>query len=59
MANTVFGVYLCGATDCFLSAAFVDEDAAADWAVVNSSNPEGYMIKELSMQQVVKDFYYE
>lgn len=37
-------VYLCGCTDCFLHALFVEESKAIEWAEANSVNPEGYKI---------------
>ena len=41
----MYAVYLCGATDCFLSAIFKSSSDAWDWANTKSSNPEGYVIK--------------
>ncbi len=37
----MWAVYLCGATDCFLHAMFVDQDDADQWLKDNSHNPEG------------------
>ena len=41
----MYAVYLCGATDCFLSALFMNKGAAECWAKENSKNPEGFAIK--------------
>ena len=40
----MYAVYLCGPTDCFLRAMFMDERHAEEWAYANSFNPEGYKI---------------
>ena len=40
----MYAVYLCGCTDCFLHAMFMDENSAVKWAEEDSSNPEGYKI---------------
>jgi hypothetical protein len=44
----VFGVYLCGPTDCFLHAVFIDKAKAVEWAKTWSRNPEGYIVQELN-----------
>jgi hypothetical protein len=40
----MFAVYLCGCTDCFLTAMFRDEKEAYKWARENSKNPEGFRV---------------
>lgn len=41
----MYGVYLCGCTDCFLTAMFQEQVEAIKWAEENSKNPEGFVIK--------------
>lgn len=41
----MYGVYLCGCTDCFLSALFMDEEDAVKWAEETSKNSEGYSVR--------------
>lgn len=48
---TFYGVYLCGCTDCFLHAAFDNREDALAWAEENSTNPEGYIIKEVEVNE--------
>jgi hypothetical protein len=43
--NTTYEVWLCGPTDCFWHATFVDAAKATEWALLNQQ-PEGYIIKE-------------
>ena len=52
----LFVVYLCGCTDCFAHACFVEQDDAKTWAESNSKNPEGYIIKWLAYDQLPKAF---
>ena len=43
----MWAVYMCGATDCFLAAMFMDFDTADQWAEFyshNYGNPEGFTI---------------
>lgn len=40
----MYAVYLCGATDCFLSAMFMSEAQARVWAMEHSKNPEGFTV---------------
>lgn len=48
-------VYLCGCTDCFVHAAFFDENDAEKWAKDNSVNPEGYIIKKYNGQKLLNE----
>lgn len=41
----MWAVYLCGCTDCFLTALFGTHERALKWAKENSHNPEGYTIQ--------------
>lgn len=47
----MWGVYLCGCTDCFLHALFVDKDKAEAWGKENGTNPEGYLLKFFATPQ--------
>ena len=40
----MYAVYLCGCTDCFLSAIFDSRDDAVAWAEGKNNKPEGYLI---------------
>jgi len=40
----MYAVYLCGSTDCFLAAMFMNEEDALQYAVESNRNPEGYRI---------------
>ncbi len=40
----MYAVYLCGPTDCFLHALFMNEFHAEEWASSHNYNPEGYKI---------------
>lgn len=51
----VYGVYLCGPTDCFLSAVFLDREYAGKWAAVANTNPEGFVVKDLTPSQLAKE----
>ncbi len=41
-----FSVWLCGCTDCFIHAVFINREDAVEWANLNNHNPEGFLIKE-------------
>lgn len=41
----MYAVYVCGPTDCFLQALFINWVQAAAWANVHCTNPEGYQIR--------------
>ena len=51
----VYGVYLCGPTDCFLSALFVSRVAAEEWAIVASTNPEGYLVRSVRVDEIIDE----
>lgn len=40
----MWAVYICGCTDCFLHAMFMDESEAYKWAAAHNRNPEGYRV---------------
>lgn len=44
----MWGVYLCGCTDCFLHALFVEKEKAEEWGKQYGTNPEGYFLKFFS-----------
>lgn len=44
-ATTYYAVYLCGATDCFLTAVFTDRAEAAKYLREAHKNPEGGFIR--------------
>jgi hypothetical protein len=46
-----YAVYLCGPTDCFLHAIFVEERRAEAWAET-VMNVEGYIVKEISFDDI-------
>jgi hypothetical protein len=48
-------VYLCGCTDCFPHAAFLDKNHAHKWAQDNNTNPEGYLIQEKHWKEINLD----
>jgi hypothetical protein len=50
----VYVVYLCGCTDCFFHAAFVELEHAEKWAKENSCNPEGYLIKYQLLNEITE-----
>ncbi len=48
----MYVVYLCGSTDCFPRAAFVEEENATQFATIRATNPEGYVIKHEDITKV-------
>lgn len=51
----MYGVYLCGVTDCFLSAVFFDEAHTDSWGKLYSTNPEGYLVRKVDLATIERD----
>ena len=52
MSNLVYVVNLCGPTDCFSHAAFIDYHDAKEWGEMKSRDHEGYTIDEVKMEDL-------
>lgn len=53
-SEMAYAVYLCGPTDCFLNAVFVDEDRADAWGKMCRVACDGYFVKSVSYDEVPK-----
>jgi hypothetical protein len=51
--NELFGVWLCGPTDCFLHAVFTDRAKALRWLHEQPRSPEGGYVRAVTDSELV------
>ncbi len=55
----LYGVYLCGPTDCFLHAVFANEKDATAWYEAHFKNPEGGYVAQMDPMLKLGDAFTE